>query len=72
MELTSNIALTIFVLGLSWLLIQFYQRRRTRNSSQGRRLPPGPPRLPVIGNLLDIPKVRPWEMYLEKSKKYGT
>ena len=72
MELTSNATLTILVVGLGWLLIRFYQTRRTRNDSEGRRLPPGPPRLPVVGNLLDIPKVRPWEVYREMSKKYGT
>ncbi|KAI0031951.1 cytochrome P450 [Vararia minispora EC-137] len=34
-------------------------------------LPPGPRRLPIIGNLLDIPKVYPWIKYSEWAKKYG-
>jgi hypothetical protein len=35
-------------------------------------LPPGPKGLPLIGNLLDIPKDKPWETYNEWSKQYGT
>ena len=33
--------------------------------------PPGPPRLPIIGNLLDVPKDAPWSAYADMSKKYG-
>ncbi|KAH9010317.1 cytochrome P450, partial [Lactarius pseudohatsudake] len=32
---------------------------------------PGPPPLPVIGNLLDVPKLSPWLAYANMSKKYG-
>ena len=34
-------------------------------------LPPGPRRLPIIGNLLDLPPVRPWLRYSEWAKRYG-
>ncbi|PKX94818.1 cytochrome P450 [Aspergillus novofumigatus IBT 16806] len=34
-------------------------------------LPPGPPGLPVIGNLLQAPKEAPWKKYKEWSNKYG-
>ena len=37
----------------------------------GLRLPPGPPRLPLIGNALDIPKHYEWETYAKWAKKYG-
>lgn len=35
------------------------------------RLPPGPPRLPFIGNILDIPSQEPWKQYAAWSKEYG-
>src|ERR1700761_5526146 len=41
--------------------------RRTR----GFPYPPGPPRWPLIGNLLDIPSTYQWLTFAEYSKKYG-
>jgi cytochrome P450 len=36
-----------------------------------RRLPPGPPGLPLVGNLLEMPKSHPWLTHTELHKKYG-
>ncbi|KAJ7596430.1 hypothetical protein C8J56DRAFT_710223, partial [Mycena floridula] len=33
--------------------------------------PPGPSPLPIVGNLRDLPKEKPWLAYTEWSKKYG-
>jgi hypothetical protein len=33
--------------------------------------PPGPPPLPLIGNLFDIPKEFSWLTYGQLSRKYG-
>ena len=63
------LALDFFVLGCSlaaFLAIRNYRIRR------GLPYPPGPRPLPILGNLLDIPKEFSWLSYMEHSKKYGT
>ncbi|KAI0278749.1 cytochrome P450 [Russula aff. rugulosa BPL654] len=62
------LALDILVLVTSiaaFFAIRDYQRRR------GLPYPPGPRPLPLIGNLLDIPKEFSWLAYTQLSKKYG-
>jgi hypothetical protein len=50
-----------------YILITLRDRRRRR----GLPYPPGPPSLPIIGNLLDVPNETPWTKYADISKKYG-
>jgi len=52
--------------GLSFLSI-FYVYCKTRPSAV---LPPGPPQAPVVGNLFQIPKERPWLKYAEWAEQY--
>lgn len=33
--------------------------------------PPGPPGLPLIGNILDMPQKEAWKVYLEWGQKYS-
>ncbi|KAJ7307801.1 cytochrome P450 [Mycena albidolilacea] len=35
-------------------------------------LPPGPPRLPIVGNLFNAPLKLPWETYAKWSKEYNS
>ncbi|KZT18583.1 cytochrome P450 [Neolentinus lepideus HHB14362 ss-1] len=44
---------------------------RTIFSERRLPLPPGPAQWPVVGNLFDIPKVRPWLTYHQWAKTYG-
>ncbi|KAI0264159.1 cytochrome P450 [Gloeopeniophorella convolvens] len=57
-----------FALLLCLVVVQAIRDRRRR---QGLPYPPGPSPLPLIGNMLDIPKKFSWLTYAEMGKKYG-
>ncbi|KAH8077890.1 cytochrome P450 [Cristinia sonorae] len=56
----------IVVLALSWLL-----NRLLKIGSRELGLPPGPPTLPIIGNLLDFPKTAIYLRFTEWARTYG-
>ncbi|KAL4079445.1 cytochrome P450 [Scleroderma citrinum] len=51
----------VVVYAIQWIL---FKRNHTP-------LPPGPKPLPLVGNLFDIPTVKPWLTYADWGKKYG-
>ena len=57
------------VAALSALL--FWRTRHPSQHSRSPPLPPGPFRIPLIGNILDIPRKSPWLGYQELSRRYG-
>jgi hypothetical protein len=65
LALTLDILVLVFTLAV-FSAIYDYQRRR------GLPYPPGPRPLPLIGNLLDIPKEFSWLTYSQLSNKHGT
>ncbi|KAJ6524368.1 cytochrome P450 [Mycena capillaripes] len=56
---------------LSVLVAVTYSLHLRRNCSR-LPLPPGPKKLPLLGNLLDVPSVLPWQKYTEWSKEYDS
>ncbi|TFK83547.1 cytochrome P450 [Polyporus arcularius HHB13444] len=67
---TSTLAAALCVVVLL-AIRSVYARLSWGARSRGRPLPPGPKPLPVLGNLLDIPKSIPWEAYRDLSSRYG-
>jgi hypothetical protein len=61
---------TIDCLAFSLLLYLFFSLRDNRRR-RGIPYPPGPLSLPIIGNILDVPKEESWITYADMSKKYG-
>ena len=45
--------------------------RTKRRGGSALPLPPGPPRLPIIGNMLDMPKHDMHETFRDMCTKYG-
>ncbi|KAJ6447838.1 cytochrome P450 [Mycena sanguinolenta] len=44
----------------------------SRTSRRRLPLPPGPPKLPLLGNIFDVPSTFQWETYAQWSKKYNS
>lgn len=59
---------TLDVLALLCALLVFAV---LRNQKARRLLPPGPPGLPLIGNVLDVPKKEAWLTYQQWSRDYS-
>ncbi|PPQ76076.1 hypothetical protein CVT26_004597 [Gymnopilus dilepis] len=53
-----------------WLVQRLLSSRK--DGSRGVPLPPGPKPKPLIGNALDFPTSRPYEVYVEWGKRYNS
>ncbi|KAH7904383.1 hypothetical protein BJ138DRAFT_1019208, partial [Hygrophoropsis aurantiaca] len=52
-------------------LLLLHRKLGTDRSSKGCSLPPGPPRRPLLGNLLQIPRFQAWHTFLSWKHQYG-
>ncbi|KAK1220118.1 hypothetical protein PQX77_017157 [Marasmius sp. AFHP31] len=46
-------------------------RKRARHNTNGSPMPPGPKPLPVVGNILDIPREKESEAYFKLAQEFG-
>lgn len=70
---TAYLLLDVTVLVLVASIIHTYIiAPRTRHARHPYPYPPGPRGLPLLGNLLDIPRSKPWVTYAQWGKRYGT
>ncbi|KAI0373687.1 CyP450 monooxygenase [Pilatotrama ljubarskyi] len=64
---------TLLAIGLaSFIFIRYVLSMLSWEArSCGRPLPPGPPSLPIVGNIFSMPKTLAWEGYRDMSLRYG-
>lgn len=67
--MTPYIGYTVLV---SVLLISAYLLWAESPPTSSLPVPPGPPQLPIIGNLHQAPKSYAWRQYYQWSQKYGS
>ena len=65
MTLTTQLA---FVLSTLTVFVIYWMNGKRR---QGRNLPPGPKKYPLIGNLLSMPSTLAWETFAKWGREYS-
>ena len=66
--LPTPLLVVVIILGLVYARSRLAWRKRCL----GRPLPPGPAKLPLLGNVFNVPTSKPWTAYRDMGLKYGT
>ena len=66
----SQMTLTQFAFVLSILIV--FVVYWVNGQRQGRNLPPGPKKYPLIGSLLSMPRTLEWETYAKWGQEYSS
>jgi len=66
--MTLDISTKVPIACLVALFVVWVDRRNRRSKLP---LPPGPKKLPIVGNLFDIPEGEQWIQYHEWSQEFG-
>ena len=61
---------TLFIVS-ALAVVLLWRRTRTARARMGLPLPPGPPGLPIIGNLFDMPTSNDWVVYRDLGVKHS-
>lgn len=61
----------LFGIAILLILIPWIWIHRPCSNHPSLKSLPGPPRLPLLGNALQMPRIREWVVYAEWAKKYG-
>ncbi|KIK95117.1 hypothetical protein PAXRUDRAFT_827339 [Paxillus rubicundulus Ve08.2h10] len=74
--MASSVAVALFLLLPTVSVVLWLRHRHSGPEAdqlrgKGFPLPPGPPRLPFLGNALSIDRVTPWLIYTAWAEKYG-
>ncbi|KAI0642012.1 CyP450 monooxygenase [Trametes meyenii] len=62
---------TLFFALLVLALLALRRVHNWKKRTRGRPLPPGPEPLPIVGNALDMPKIKPWLGFRDLRRQYG-
>ena len=68
---SQDMSLQLQVIVVITVVVGVLAARWLRKPSLSKHLPPGPKPLPVIGNILDVPKSFPWLGFHDMCKQYG-